>query len=74
MLAYVDVEMITNYTVIDKDQNEYRLADKVNVYFEKDDVYKVISLNEVKSGDYTIRAYYDRNLSTGGRIREIVAS
>ena len=74
MLAYIDVEMITNHTVIDKEQNEYRLADRVNVYFEKDDAYKVISLNEVKSGDYTIRAYYDRNLSTGGRIRVIVAS
>ena len=74
MLAYIDVYMITNHTVIDKEQNEYRLADKVNVYFEKDDVYKAVSINEVKSGDYTIKAYYDRNLSTGGRIRVLVAS
>lgn len=54
----------------------YKISDKVQVYKRTsaiDGNYSLVSINDVLDGDYTISAYYDKDTTTGGRIRIIIA-
>ena len=54
----------------------YKISDKVQVYKRTsaiDGNYSLVSINDVLDGDYSISAYYDKDTTTGGRIRIIIA-
>ena len=53
---------------------EYPLADKTAVYVYKNSTFTLSSISTVSDGSYSLTAYYDKDFSSGGRIRVIVAS
>lgn len=54
---------------------EYKLSDSVVCYKKSvSSTYQKISLDEAINGDYTIRAYYDKAETNGGRIRILVCN
>lgn len=57
-----------------KDSTKYLLADNVAVFIENGSEITTSTLNSVLSGGYTLTGYYDGTLSTGTRLRVIVAS
>ncbi len=84
LTSYVDVDSITRFAVYDERGNEYLISDSVQVVIMtlsetvvEDKRYSACSvsdINEVSNGNYTLRAYYDKTPSSGGRIRVIVAT
>ena len=57
-----------------KDGTKYLLSDNVAVFVDKNNEVTASNLNSVLSGGYTLTGYYDGTLSTGTRLRVIVAS
>ena len=53
---------------------QYQLADGVAVYIYKNSSFELSSVSAVSGGSYSLTGYYDRDFSSGGRIRVIVAS
>ena len=54
--------------------NDYLLSDRVVVYYQRDlNTYLKIPIDDAISGNYSMTAYYDKQQSSGGRIRIIVA-
>ncbi|MGB8453782.1 MAG: S-layer homology domain-containing protein [Anaerocolumna sp.] len=72
-LTEVDVKSIGATTVQDATQ-KYQLADEVAVFFYDAGKYSATTLSDVSNlKKYDLTAYYDKSMSTGGRIRVIVA-
>lgn len=63
-------KLTDTYAVIGNKQ--YKLSDTVTVY-RKTSTLQKIPLEEAKSGDYRLTAYYDKTENLGGRIRIIIA-
>ncbi len=61
-------------SVTDSAGNKWLLSDSVQVYESRDGSYYQTSLNLLNTSNYTLRAYYDKSMSKGGRIRIIVAT
>ncbi len=72
-LKEVKVKAIGETTVQDT-TGKYQLADEVAVFFYDIGKYTVAELSDVSNlNKYRLTAYYDKDMSTGGRIRVIVA-
>lgn len=74
MRAYIDVETLTKKAAYDENDKEYLLSNDVKVFIKNIVTYTYADLDEVLSGDYTFKAYYDKKPEQGGRIRVIVAT
>ena len=61
-------------SVTDSAGNKWLLSDSVQVYESRDGSYYQTSLNLLNTSNYTLRAYYDKSMTKGGRIRIIVAT
>lgn len=61
-------------SVTDSAGVKWLLADGVQVYESRDGSYYQTSLNLLNTQNYTLRAYYDKSMSKGGRVRIIVAT
>ncbi len=73
-LAGVKVSSIGTSTVL-SNTTKYTLADNYSVYLYLDGTYVLTTLDKVKNlTKYTVMAYYDKTMSTGGRVRVIVAT
>ncbi len=73
LMNSVVVDVLTNYSVFDKDGNEYPLSDRVKVYIANTASYTYSKLNDVIGDNYILEAYYDKSPRRGGRIRVIIA-
>lgn len=72
-LNEITVYSIGKTTVQDKN-TLYPLADEYSVYYLNDDEYTPTTLDTISNlKKYTVKAYYDKLPSVGGRIRVIVA-
>ena len=60
-------------TTITSGSLKYPLSEKLSVYVLSDDVYNLSSLDKINTSKYIVKAYYDKAITLGGRIRVIVA-
>lgn len=69
---------ITNLTnsELTAGKNKYLISDKVTVYKKNfDNSYMIIPIADIiNSNEYSLSAYYDKAITSGGRVRVIVAS
>jgi len=72
--AVVEVEDLTKTAVYDSNDKEYPLSDDVKVFIRNTASYTYSSLEDVMAGDYVYKAYYDKTVERGGKIRVIIAS
>ncbi len=69
----VSISMVSDeYAYTDKNKS-YPLDENVKVFILSGGAYKSADLSDLKKGDYTMTGYYDKEESSGGRIRVIVA-
>jgi hypothetical protein len=60
-------------TTITSGSLKYPLSEKLSVYVLSDDVYNLSSLDKINTSKYIVKAYYDKAVTLGGRIRVIIA-
>ncbi len=56
------------------DGSRYDISDAAIYMKDSDNVYTQKKVADVSGEEYTLRAYYDRSLSSGGKVRIIIAS
>ncbi len=62
-------------TTVQSNNTKYTLADNYSVYLYLDKEYVLTTLDKVKNlSKYDVRAYYDKPMNNGGRVRVIIAS
>ncbi|HHV11043.1 MAG TPA: S-layer homology domain-containing protein [Clostridiales bacterium] len=72
-LTGVQVSSIGTNTVL-SGSTKYTLADNYSVYLYLDGEYIATTFDKVKNlSKYTVMAYYDKTIATGGRVRVIIA-
>ncbi len=70
----VTVSSIGSATVL-SNTTKYTLAENYSVYLYLDGEYVATKLDNISNlSKYTVRAYYDRTMSLGGRVRVIIAT
>lgn len=75
LLACVeDVQAFTKTAIYDENDREYLLSDNVKVFVKNIESYEYTTLDKISGGNYTYKAYYDKDQKSGGRIRVIIAS
>jgi len=62
-----------NTTSAQTEDGKFELGNGVCVYVYKNGNYNLSSISAVNGGGYTLYGYYDKSISSGGRIRVIVA-
>ena len=67
------VSRITANEVYDANGKAFPLADDVAVYVRKDTSFKTAEVEDLIGKNYTITAYYDKDVADGGRVRVITA-
>ncbi len=73
-LAGVAVSSIGTSTVL-SNTTKYTLAENYSVYLYLDKEYVLTTLDKIKNlTKYNVMAYYDKTMTTGGRVRVIVAT
>ncbi|MGE4549137.1 MAG: S-layer homology domain-containing protein [Intestinibacillus sp.] len=69
-----NVSAITGTTVQNSDGETHTIWDRAAAYLYVNSTYSTIDRNELNLADYTIRAYYDKNDTDGGRVRVLIAT
>ena len=57
-----------------KDNIEYGMADNVQVYIRENGEYTLSTLSAVSGGGYSLKGYYDKDYTDGGRVRILIAT
>lgn len=72
-LTRVTFTSLTSSSGTASDGTTYALGSGASVYLYKSGTYSLTSIAAVNTGSYSLSGYYDQSISSGGRIRIIVA-
>ena len=64
---------VSGNTAVGTDNRQYALSETVAYYVVVNGEYQLTTLSRIQSGDYSLTGWYDKDESSGGRIRVIVA-
>ena len=74
-LSGVSVASIdSSNSITDSSGQSWLLSDSAQIYESRSGEYYQTSLNLLNTQNYTLRAYYDQSVNSGGRIRIIIAT
>ncbi len=71
-LSELEVNFLGNSSIT-SGSTKYPISDNVNVYVLSDDKYALSSLDKINTSKYKVKAYIDRSVAVGGRVRIIIA-
>ena len=67
------LDSVSGNIAVGTDNRQYALSETVAYYVVVNGEYQLTTLSRIQGGDYTLTGWYDKDESTGGRIRVIVA-
>ncbi|WP_130869478.1 S-layer homology domain-containing protein [Intestinimonas massiliensis (ex Afouda et al. 2020)] len=72
-LNQIRLSAVSGTTAVGTDNREYTLSETVAVYVVVNGEYQLSSLSRIQGGSYTLTGWYDKDETSGGRIRVVVA-